>query len=125
MRQIETDQMTDQKSRNACAACTKSHSATDVTDVSTLTRSRARTHEYIPEVVSHLSHLSQVTGRWSMALAHCYPLPQYAKFLTEDLSWTRSMLRTGYYDDVPGKREEVAGYIAEAEDYLRRGGLPR
>lgn len=65
------------------------------------------------------------SGRWRMALAHQYPLPGGAQLLREHMRYAESMLNAGYYNDISGKPEEVRGFLADAEAYLKRGGRPR
>jgi hypothetical protein len=55
-----------------------------------------------------------------MALASGYPTPQWAALLRADLTCTEKQLASGYYDDIPGKPNEVREYLAEAREHLVR-----
>lgn len=57
-------------------------------------------------------------ARWAMPLGFGYPTPQRAGLLRADLTWAEQQLARGYYDDIPGKPEEVRGYLTEAKAHL-------
>jgi hypothetical protein len=58
------------------------------------------------------------TDRWAAALAFSYPTPQHAFLLRADLAWAEAQLSSGYYDDIPGKVDEVRSYLVEAKAHL-------
>lgn len=84
-------------------------------------RSTSRDRGELGEVGEFLppGQLAQAS-RWGAALVHAYPTPQWAGLLRADLAWAEQQLARGYYDNTPGKPEEVRGYLAEARAHLAR-----